>query len=358
MRSMKQVRERITSVTGTRQMTATMKVVALAKLKKKHARLLQAAPYLTEMDRMIRRLIRSVSTRQEEQMQNGHQVHLLSKLLTGNVQDQKYVVVAITSDTGLNGGYVLTVLQKTVELVNFLLSQQKEVQIVSFGTKGESFLKNAFPQLTVHSLSRKTLEKEQGYLSAARLVADLIQSFQEGRVDTCLMVYNHFENMAVQHPTIRQLIPNHEYENENPWNFLIHPEDVYQRKNALGQAQLALKKAELYKALGHKNISGPWGQMNTEILHATTRRPDAYDYEPSDNTLLNQMLPTYLITYLHTILLESAVCDEAARLMAMDNATHNADEMLSDLSREYRHLRQDKITTQTIQLMSGVMAGG
>ncbi|MBR6231914.1 MAG: F0F1 ATP synthase subunit gamma, partial [Alphaproteobacteria bacterium] len=354
---MKQVRERITSITGTRQMTATMKVVALAKLKKKHARLLQSAPYLTEMNRMIRRLIRAVSTRQEEQMQKGRQSHLLPKLLTGNGQDQKYVVVAITSDTGLNGGNILTVLQKTVELVNYLLSQHKEVQIVSFGTKGESFLKNTFPQLPLHTLSRKVLEKEKGYLSAARLLSDLIQSFQEGRIDTCLMVYNHFENMAVQHPTICQLIPNHEYENENPWNFLIHPEEVYRRKNVLGQAQLALKKAELYKALGHKNISGPWGQMNTEILHATTRKPEAYDYEPSDNALLNQMLPIYLTAYLHTILLESSVCDEAARLMAMDNATHNADEMLSGLTREYKHLRQDKITTQTIQLMSGTMAG-
>ena len=358
MRSIKQVRERITSITGTRQMTATMKVVALAKLKKKHAQLLQAAPYLTEMDRMMRRLIRSVSVRQEDQMQNENQISLLPKLLTGNGQDQKYLVMAITSDTGLNGGNILSVLQKTVELINYLLNQNKQVQIVSFGTKGESFLKNTFPQLTLHSFSRKLLDKEKGYLSAGRVVSDLIQFFQEGRMDTCLIVYNHFENMAVQHPTICQLIPNHEYENENPWNFLIHPEEIYRRKNVLGQAQLALKKAELYKALGHKNISGPWGQMNMEILHATTRRPDAYDYESSDNVLLNQMLPVYLIAYLHTILLESTVCDEAARLMAMDNATHNADEMLSNLEREYRHLRQDKITTQTIQLLSGTMAGG
>ena len=69
------------------------------------------------------------------------------------------------------------------------------------------------------------------------------------------------------------------------------------------------------------------------------------------------MLPIYLTAYVHAILLESSVCDEAARLMAMDNATHNADEMLSDLMREYRHLRQDKITNQTIQLMSGMMGG-
>lgn len=353
MSSMKQVRTRITSIKGVRQMTSTMKVVALAKLKKKHKKLLEATPYLVEMNRMLRRLIRSVSVRQEAHPETP----LLPQILTGNGQDKKYIVVAITSDTGLDGGNVVTVLQKTSELIHFLLSKGKTVEIVSFGLRGEAFFKHTFSDLKIHTLPRKILDKEQGYLSATRLVSDLIGAFHEKRLDTCLVVYNHFENMAVQYPTIRQLIPNHEYENENPWNFLIRPEEAYKRPNALGESQLALQKADLYKAVGHKNLSGPWGQLDTEILHATTRRPNAYDYEPSDNSLLNQMLPIYLTAYVHTILLESSVCDEAARLMAMDNATHNADDMLSDLAREYRHLRQDKITTETIQLMAGVMGG-
>lgn len=353
MPSMKQVRSRMTSIRGVRQMTSTMKVVALAKLKKKHKKLLEATPYLIEMNRMMRRLIRSVSVRQEAHPE----IPLLPRLLTGNGQDKKYMVVAITSDTGLDGGNVLTVLQKSSELTTYLLSQGKNVEIVSFGLRGENYLKNTFPDLKIHTIPRKILEKEQGYLSATRLVSDLLKAFHEKRMDTCLVVYNHFENMAIQYPTIHQLIPNHEYENENPWNFLIRPEEAYKRKNALGESQLALQKADLYKAVGHKNLSNTWGQLNTEILHATTRRPNAYDYEPNDSALLNQMLPAYLTAYVHTILLESAVCDESARLMAMDNATHNADDMLSDLARAYRHLRQDKITNQTIQLMSGLMGG-
>lgn len=353
MQSVKQVKNRISSVRSTRQLTATVKVVALAKFKKQHKRLLQATPYLTEMDRMMRRLIRSVSVRQEQV-----KTPLFPNFLMGRGQDKKYLVVAITSDTGLNGGNTQTILQKTVELVDYLLSQKKDVQLLSFGTKGESFLGHTFPQLILHTIPRKSLEKEQGYLSAARLVSDLINAFNKGRFDTCLTVYNHFENMAIQYPMIRQLIPNHEYENENPWGFLIHQEEAYKRKNSIGQSELTFKTAEFYKAVGHQNWSGPWGQLNTEILHATTRRPEAYDYEPSDTALLDQMWPVYLTTYVHTILLESTVCDEAARLMAMDNATHNADEMLLNLERQYKHLRQDKITTQTIQLMSGVMAGG
>ena len=87
MNSMKQIRERITSITGTRQMTASMKVIALEKLKKKHAHLSEAIPYLTEMDRMVRRLIRSVSVHQEEEMLKGNERHLLSRLLTGNGQN-------------------------------------------------------------------------------------------------------------------------------------------------------------------------------------------------------------------------------------------------------------------------------
>ena len=354
MHSIKQVRQRISSVHQTRQMTSTMKVVALAKLKKKHARLLEGMPYLTEMDRMMRRLIRSVSMHQTEQ----NEVRLLPTLLTGNKRDKKYVVVVITSDTGLNGGATWTVLQKTVELVNYLLEQKKQVQIVSFGKHGISFLKRTFSDLTLHEIPRKVLDKEQVYFSAARLTMDLIQAFEVERIDTCLVVYNHFENMAIQHPTIRQLIPSQIFETENPWEFLTHSDEIYRRKNVLGQSQLALKKAALYKAVGHKNISGPWGQLNADILHATTRRPDAYDYEPGDITLLNQILPTYLTAYVHMILLDASACDESARLMAMDNATHNADEILDNLAREYRHLRQDKITNETIQLMSGMMTGG
>ena len=352
MHSMKQVRQRISSIKGTRQMTTTMKVVALARLKKKHACLLQATPYLTEMDRMMRRLIRSVSIRQEMQ-----EAHLLPPLLTGKGQDEKYVVVAITSDTGLNAGATLSVLQKTEELIHYLLAEKKQVQIVSFGTHGTGFLKHTFPNLTLHEIPQKSVDQEQGYLLASRLMMDLIDAFYSDKMDACLCVYNHFENMAVQYPMIHQLIPNHQYENKNPWDFLIHSKEFYRRKNVLGQSKLVLQKAALYKAVGHQNIAGPWGQMNAEILHATTRKAEAYDYEPGDSALLNQMLPIYLAAYIHTILLDSSVCDEAARLMAMDNATHNADEMLTDLVREYRHLRQDKITTETIQLMSGVMGG-
>ena len=87
MRSIRQLRRRISSIKGTRQMSATMKVVALARLKKKHAKLLEAAPYLIEMDRMMRRLIRAVSVRQEVQ----ENTHLLPTLLTGNGKDKKYI---------------------------------------------------------------------------------------------------------------------------------------------------------------------------------------------------------------------------------------------------------------------------
>ena len=354
---MKQLKNRISSVNQTRQLTTSMKIVALAKLKKKHAHLLEATPYLVEMDRMIRRLIRSVSTRQEEQLFQDKNPHLLPPFFIGNGSDKKHIVVAVTSDSGLDGGNSTEVLQKTTELVRYLLDQKKEVQLISFGTKGENFLKRTFPDLTLHTLSRKVLDKNQRYLSAARLATDLMTAFHEGRLDICLCVYNHFENTAFQYPTIRQLIPNQAYENENPWEFLIHPDEGYRRKNVLGQSQLALKKAGLYKALGSKNITGPWGQLDMEILQATTRPPEAYDYAPCDSALLKEILPTYFTAYIHTILLESAVCDEAARLMAMDNATHNAEDMLENLAREYRHLRQDKITNGTIQLMSGTMGG-
>ena len=353
MRSMKQLRQRISSVKGTRQMTATMKVVALARLKKKHAKLLQTTPYLVEMDRIVRRLIRAVSVRQEQE-----DTSLLPSLLTGSGCDEKYMVAVITSDTGLNGGAIWSVLQKTQELVDYLLNQKKQVQLISFGTHGAAFLKRAFPNLAVHVIPRKSVDKEQGYLSATRLATDLIEAFQRKKTDTCLCVYNHFENMAIQHPTIRQLIPNQSFENENPWHFLARPDDLYRRRNSSGKSRFSSKEAAFYKAVGQKKLAGPWGRLNTEILTATTRRPEAYDYEPNEKMLLEKMLPIYLTAYVHTILLDSAVCDEAARLIAMDNATHNADEMLSDLAREYRHLRQDRITNQTIQLMSGVMSGG
>ena len=165
MRSMKQLRQRISSVTGTRQMVATMKVVSLARLKKKHAKLLKAMPYLLEMNRMMRRLIRSVLMTQEQQSKSA----FLPALLMGHKEAKKYMVVIVASDTGLNGGSIWSVLQKAQELINYLLQQKKQVQLVCFGTHGANFFKRFFPELTLYIFPRKKVDEGREYLSAIRL---------------------------------------------------------------------------------------------------------------------------------------------------------------------------------------------
>ncbi len=362
MSSLKKIADRIKTVKSTYQVTSSMKVVAVSRLRKLHESFLKTTPYMEEMNRMIRRLIRSATVRQDRLIWEGStEVLPLPLLLKGNGKDQRYLVVAITSDDGLSGSSNVQIVQKTKELVDYLLKEKKEVSVMGFGSKGADMLKRQYEGiLRVFSLKRKAVQGDTPYLDAERLAIDMIEAFKKDRFDVCLFVHNQFKSIVSQRPTIEQIIPNKLFSEKNPWQFLIDTNDAdYITRDVLGQKKISLHHSAFLKAYGGIDMLSPLGALATDdLLQQSTRPVDSYDYEGGDLGILERILPQYLAAYVNRVLLESDVSDNAARLMAMDNATRNASDMLADLQKQYRRTRQSKITTDITEVVSGAMAGG
>ncbi len=359
MSSLKKIADRMKTIKSTHQVTASMKVVAVSRLRRLHESFLKTIPYMDEMNRIIRRLIRSASTRQDALMWAGSDEILpLPPLLKGNGKDERYSVVVITSDDGLSGSSNVQVVQKAVELIQYLRKEGKTVQIIAFGTKGGDILKRLFPKERIMVVRRKVLKGAEPYLDAERMSIALMDAFKADKFDVCLLVYNEFKSIVQQHPTIDQLVPNKVFSTDNPWQFLIDGDDPsYVSRDALGQKKISIRQTAFLKAYG-VDMLAPLGALGTDLLRPATRRPEAYDYDGDggDLAILNEILPQYIIAYINHVLLETNVADNAARLMAMDNATRNADDMLQDMQKVYSRTRQAKITTDISEVISGAMS--
>lgn len=354
MSSLKKIKDRIQSVTATRQVTSSMKIVALARLKKMHASFLKMNPYAEEMNRMIRRLIRAATTRQEDLIwQESTTVLPLPSLLKGNGKDERYVVVVVTADDGLSGTANLTVAQQAKRTIDYLKKQGKSVYVFAFGMRGAAILKRFYPDMEMVVLKRKSGREGNPYLDAERLAGNVIDAFYKDRFDACLVIYNQFKSIVSQRPVIEQLIPNKLFASENSWAFLLNEDADYVRRDALGQRQISLKQSSFLKAIGGADMLSSLGALNDETIKEGKRPPEAYDYEPSDIGMLDLILPQYIVAYIYRVLWEADVSDNAARLMAMDNATRNAGDMLQDLTKRYRRLRQSKITTDLAESFTG-----
>lgn len=358
MSSLKKIADRIKTIKSTYQVTSSMKVVAISRLRKLHDAFLRTTPYMNELNRMIRRLIRSASTRQEDLIWQGSDELLpLPPLLKGNGKDEHYMIVIITSDDGLSGSSNVQVVQKTQELVRYLKKENKKITLLCFGTKGAEILKRFYPQMRIITVKRKILKSTESYLDAERLSVDLIEAFNQGKFDVCLFVYNQFKSVVSQRPTIDQLIPGKMFSGENPWQFLIDTNDLdYISRDVLGQKKIALRQSAFLKAFGGAEMLSPLGALDEGLLKSGTRSADSYDYEGGDLNILERILPQYMTAYVNRVLLETEVADNAARLMAMDNATRNANDMLHEMQKQFRRTRQSKITTDIAEVVSGAMA--
>lgn len=361
MSSLKKISERIKTIKSTYQVTSSMKVVAVSRLRKLHEAFLKTTPYIDEMNRMIRRLIRSATVRQENLFWQGSEEILpLPPLLKGNGKDERYVVVVITSDDGLSGSSNVQVVKKAQEVIKHLKQEKKQITVFGFGTKGAEILKRLYAddeKIHIVTLKRKVANKGETYLDAERLSVDLLEAFNQDKFDVCLFVYNEFKSVVSQRPTIDQLIPSKMFSGENPWQFIIDTNDLdYISRDVLGQKKYALKQSAFLKAYGGVDMLSPLGALDADLLKPATRPVESYDYEGGDLTILERVLPQYITAYMNRILLETDVADNAARLMAMDNATRNAEDMLKMMQKVYRRTRQSKITTDITEVVSGAMA--
>ncbi|MCC7305287.1 MAG: F0F1 ATP synthase subunit gamma [Alphaproteobacteria bacterium] len=301
MPSLRTYRDRIKSVKSTRKITSAMKMVAASKLKKAQSQAQASQPYAQAMAETLARVAKNVNISPAS-----------SKLLVGTGSDRKHLLVVMAADRGLCGGFNANLVKEARRMIAELLNEKKEVSVLCVGTKARDILQREYRKLIAHSFTGLTAKVVVSFAEAGQVREYILDKFEAGEYDICTLIYNEFKSVLAQKPKRQQLVP-----------FKL-PEPV---------------------------------QSNDNNAEAQAEGPiSPYDFEPSEEQILNSLLPRNLGVQIYRALLDSAAGEQAARMTAMDNATRNAGERIKDLTLQYNRARQAFITKELIEIISGAEA--
>jgi F-type H+-transporting ATPase subunit gamma len=303
MPSLKDLKNRITSVESTRKITAAMKMISVSKLKRAEIAAQEGRPYAQRMQRMLADLITSLPSRD-----------VAPPLLAGSGKDETYLIVVVTSDRGLAGGFNSSIAREARRRIAQLTGQGKTVKILCIGRKGRDALRRDHRSLIIDSVENLTRTGVQ-FGSARDIARRLRNMFKSNEFDVCLIIYNRFKSAIAQEVTVQQLIP--------------------------------------FPASAVEEASGGG---NEKKLPSGDFSSGTYELEPSEDALLSALLPANVSVQVFGSLLESYASEQGARMTAMDNATRNAGEMIDRLTLTYNRTRQAAITTELVEIISGAEA--
>jgi F-type H+-transporting ATPase subunit gamma len=295
MPSLKDLRNRIRSVRSTQKITSAMKMVAASRLRRAQEQAEAARPYAQRMERVLASLA-------------GRMAGLpgAPPLLAGTGKDDVHLLIVATSDRGLAGGFNATILREARRRIRELDNAGKMVKILTIGRKGRDSLRRDYARLIHDSLTdigRRRVSFEEARDIAHRVLA----MFEPGEFDVCTIIFNRFRSAITQIVTVQQLIP-----------FAVPA------------------------GLAEEPMSETAGAI--------------YEFEPSEEEILAELLPNNLAVQIYTALLENAASEQGARMTAMDNATRNAGDMIDRLTMNYNRTRQAVITKELIEIISGAEA--
>ena len=289
MANLKDLKTRINSVKSTQKITAAMKMVAAAKLRRAQEAAESGRPYANRMRRVTANLAAKAD------------VNSAPALLVGNGKSETHLLVVISADRGLCGGFNGSITRQTRSEVTRLQDEGKTVKLLMVGRKSADALRREYGKQFIDSF--EGIQGTSVSFSDAASLADTIRTgFEAGDYDACTMIYNKFVNAITQEITLTQLIPA--------------------ETNAVDDSDA--------------NVN--------------------YEYEPEEEELLGSLLPRILSTQLYSALLESSAAELAARMTAMDNATRNAGDLIDRLTLVYNRTRQAAITSELIEIISGAEA--
>jgi F-type H+-transporting ATPase subunit gamma len=222
------------------------------------------------------------------------------RLLAGSGRDDVHLLLVATSERGLCGGFNSSIVRAARKTAQSLLRDGKTVKIICLGTKGYQQLKR---DLDANIIDTIPLANDRGYAQAAEVGQRLLAMYDAGEFDVATLFYNQFKSVMTQIVTEQRLIPAN----------IPHAEE-----QDLGSA--------------------------------------IYEYEPSEEGILEKLLPKNVMVQIYRVILENAASEQGARMTAMDNATRNAGEMIAKLTLEYNRTRQAVITTELTEIISGAEA--
>ena len=292
MPNLKDLKNRISSVKSTRKITKAMQMVAAAKLRRAQEAAEASRPYSERFNAVMAGLAASVGGSDSA-----------PKLLSGTGEDKVHLLVVMTAERGLCGGFNSNIAKLAKAHARDLLAQGKEVKILTVGKKGRDALRRDMGDHLVGHVDLSEVKKI-GYGDAQNIAQDVLNRFDAGEFDVATIFFAKFVNVVMQKPTAQQIIP-------------------------------AKFDAEEGEDSGANTL---------------------FDYEPSEEAVLADLLPRGVATAIFSALLENGASEQGARMSAMDNATRNAGEMIEKLTIEYNRTRQAVITNELIEIISGAEA--
>lgn len=295
MPSLKALRTRINSVKSTQKITSAMKMVAASKLRRAQAQAEAAQPYADRMSRMLRALAASMA---------DQPAGSVPPLLGGTGRDQKHLIVSVTADRGLAGGFNVNSSRYTRNLLRRLEGEGKSVKLIAIGRKGRDYLRREFADKLIENPMKGG--KKRPEFGDAELVSGRIQEMlAKGEVDVVTLVYNRFVGVMSQVPTELRLMP-------------MAPDGDDAKDNDPERA--------------------------------------SYEFEPDEDEILARILPRALSIQIYRAMLDNEAGFYAAQMTAMDAATRNAGDMIKRLTLNYNRARQANITSELVEIISGAEA--
>jgi F-type H+-transporting ATPase subunit gamma len=294
MPSLKDLKNRIASVKSTQKITAAMKMVAASKLRRAQEQAEAGRPFAERMGRMLESLAANVSS-------NGEG----PKLMTGTGKQDVHLLLVISSDRGLCGGFNGTIVREARRQIARLEGEGKTVKVMTVGRKARDQIRRTNPNSVIHSyedIGRKRLS----FSEADTITTKVLEMYEAGEFDVASVIYNKFKSAMTQIVTVQQVVP-----------FAVSGEEAAETGGEL-------------KAM--------------------------YQFEPDEEQILADLLPKNLSIQVYRALLESAASEQGARMTAMDSATRNAGDMINKLTLTYNRTRQAVITKELIEIISGAEA--
>jgi F-type H+-transporting ATPase subunit gamma len=293
MPSLKELRNRISSVKATQKITKAMQMVAAAKLRRAQSAAEAARPYAERMEAVLANLATALQGRE-----GG------SPLMVGTGKDSVHLLVVATAERGLCGAFNSSIVRLARDHAYRLMNDGKQVKILCVGKKGFDQLKRLFASQIIEVIELRGV-KQLGFKDAERIAQKILSLFADGQFDVATLFFSRFRSVISQIPTALPIIP----------------------------AQIP-ETAPAQASLGGA----------------------VYEYEPDEADILTDLLPLNIATQILRALLENTASEQGARMSAMDNATRNAGDMIGRLTLRYNRTRQAMITKELIEIISGAEA--
>ena len=290
MPSLKDLKIRIDSVKSTRKITKAMQMVAAAKLRKAQEAAERGRPYAEKMRSIVSNLASSVENIAKD-----------NKFLGDGSDSDKYLLIVATAERGLCGGFNSSIVKLAKSRIAELVSQNKEIKILTIGKKGREQLNREFESLFIGHVDLSN-EKNITIDTARKISTDIIARFEDGEFEVAEIFYNKFASVISQIPSSYKLLP------------------------------VAFNEKEADAS----NVS--------------------FNFEPDEDEILNEIIPKSVATSIFSVLQENAASEQGSRMAAMDNATRNAGEMIDRLTIDFNRSRQAAITNELIEIISGAEA--